>query len=137
MKRCPKCKSFYEATAEFFPRNRSTKDGLATYCKICHNTTCREQVERNGGSRDYHLKRRYGLTGQQVAETLENQGNACAICHVPLEIGYSSVNQDHDHATNRPRGVLCRDCNLGLGNFRDNISFMESAISYLKVWQQE
>jgi hypothetical protein len=30
------------------------------------------------------------------------------------------------------RGLLCHNCNKGLGNFRDNIEFLESAVSYLK-----
>jgi hypothetical protein len=39
---------------------------------------------------------------------------------------------DHCHETNLVRGLLCHDCNKGLGNFKDNIIFLQIAIEYLK-----
>ena len=39
---------------------------------------------------------------------------------------------DHDHKTGLFRGVLCRQCNLGLGHFKDNIKVMYEAVRYLE-----
>jgi len=39
---------------------------------------------------------------------------------------------DHDHATGKIRGILCNECNRGLGYFRDNSTALESAAIYLK-----
>lgn len=43
-----------------------------------------------------------------------------------------TVHVDHDHLTGRVRGLLCQECNTGLGKFRDSIPYLESAIQYLK-----
>jgi hypothetical protein len=50
-----------KALAEF-PRNRRVKGGFAVYCKPCHNAKGRASRDKYGGSRRYHLWRRYGLT---------------------------------------------------------------------------
>ncbi len=50
----------------------------------------------------------------------------CVICgsDEPLVV-------DHDHKTNRIRGMLCNHCNRGLGHFRDDPSLLEFARIYL------
>jgi hypothetical protein len=75
----------------------------------------------------------------------EKQKNACAICKTPLEwrtISHPSsrrklhVHVDHDHKTGRVRGILCGNCNNGLGNFRDSVEFLTEAQEYLKNYGQ-
>lgn len=39
---------------------------------------------------------------------------------------------DHCHQTERQRGILCPQCNSGLGHFKDNIEALSAAIEYLK-----
>lgn len=76
------------------------------------------------------LKNR-GITRQQYDDMLKSQNNLCAICEKPLGTG-QDVNIDHCHTTNIVRGVLCRYCNMGLGNFRDNIKALKNAAIYLE-----
>jgi hypothetical protein len=38
---------------------------------------------------------------------------------------------DHNHVTGEYRGFLCHECNRALGNFKDSIPLLESAIKYL------
>jgi hypothetical protein len=57
---------------------------------------------------------------------LAEQGGFCAICkEAPAE------HVDHDHETERVRGLLCFNCNGALGQFRDRRDLMLAAIAYL------
>jgi hypothetical protein len=125
VKRCPGCGQL--KAADDFPRNRRSKDGLAFYCKPCHNARGRESKARlYGGSRHYHLTRRYGIGAKDVERLIAEQGGVCAICRRP-----DPEHVDHDHATGAVRGVLCFNCNGGLGQFRDSPVFLAAAIEYL------
>jgi hypothetical protein len=111
-----------------FPKNRRTRTGRAVYCKPCHNRRGCETRERlYGGSRHYHLVRRYGVSAAAVEAMIVAQGGVCAICGGP-----DPVHVDHDHVTGRIRGVLCFNCNGGLGQFKDDISSLRVAIAYLE-----
>ena len=79
----------------------------------------------------YDLKTRYGITLFKYNEMLEKQNHKCIICGNSI---FDKVNVavDHDHITGKIRGLLCKNCNWGLGNFRDNTELLNNAIKYLK-----
>lgn len=54
----------------------------------------------------------------------------CAICDAHLR--GKSIVMDHCHASGETREVLCRQCNVGLGMFRDNPELIEHAARYLR-----
>ena len=56
---------------------------------------------------------------------IEEQGGTCAVC------SGEAKHVDHDHKTNRVRGVLCFNCNQALGNVRDNLEVLRGLIDYL------
>jgi hypothetical protein len=61
------------------------------------------------------------------------QGNCCAICRTDLStLSKHRVHADHCHATQTPRGVLCGDCNMGLGMFKESPERLQAAIDYLR-----
>ena len=123
---CPECGEV-KPTGEF-PHNRSQRNGIGTYCKPCHNRIVEANRDKHGGSRNYHLRRRYGITAEHFDRMFDEQGGLCAICReAPAE------HVDHDHATNRVRGLLCFNCNGALGQFRDRRDLMLAAISYLEA----
>lgn len=75
------------------------------------------------------LKRRFGITIEEYKQMLIIQDNKCAICSQVDPIRALAV--DHCHYTDRVRGLLCTNCNNGLGRFKDNIINLEKAIKYL------
>lgn len=90
---------------------------------------CRRWHQENK-ERRYAYKRQlnYGVTPEQFEKLLSLQNRACAICHVEFT---QTPDIDHDHKTGIVRGLLCTNCNNGLGRFKDNVEALESAIKYL------
>jgi hypothetical protein len=131
MKRCPDCGE--TKALDEFPRNKNSKDGRHTYCKPCHNARGKETYERlYGGTRHYHLRRRYGIGADEFDELVRQQGGVCAICGRE-----NPEHVDHDHDTGEVRGILCFNCNGGLGQFRDSIDALRAAASYLEAREPE
>jgi hypothetical protein len=78
----------------------------------------------------FYLKRTYGLTIKEYEAMLTGQGGVCRICKPPPPKG-GKLHVDHDHNTGKVRGLLCRNCNHGLGNFKDNPFLLIEAYKYL------
>ena len=78
---------------------------------------------------------RHGSSIEEKQNKLVSQGNCCAICKTtkPGPVGW---HQDHIHNTKIPRGVLCQNCNIGIGNFRDSSDLMIEAIKYLDIYKR-
>lgn len=66
----------------------------------------------------------FGLTREEY----EALPKFCLICGAT-----KALHIDHCHETGRVRGRLCRNCNFGLGNFRDDPSLLLRAIQYLRA----
>ena len=90
----------------------------------------RQWVEKNRHRLyGYRLRAVYKISGKQYADLLVSQGNVCAICKNPPNGRPLGV--DHCHRTQEIRGLLCNQCNLAIGAFRDNRRLMTSAMNYL------
>ena len=80
------------------------------------------------------LRKTMKLTGWSVSDFIlhnEMQGGACAIClQIPQK---GRLYADHCHRTSKPRGLLCSDCNMALGMFKDNPELLLRAAEYLKT----
>jgi hypothetical protein len=88
------------------------------------------QLER---AAEYHLQRKYGIGKVERAELLESQGNKCAICQT-TEPGKRGFFVDHDHVTNRVRGLLCLRCNTLIGYFERNPEYLAAVTTYLGIY---
>lgn len=88
--------------------------------------------------RDQHMRKKFGKNLEWFLETQEAQGGGCAICARPETATHQKTGLprelavDHCHSSGLVRGLLCSDCNIGLGKFRDDPALLRAAIAYLE-----
>lgn len=71
------------------------------------------------------MRKKYGMTLAEVREFRDN--GECEICG-----SKEKLHIDHCHTAGHIRGVLCTNCNTGLGQFSEDISRMKAAIAYVE-----
>lgn len=125
IKACTKCGETKEVS-EFHKK----LNGFHNWCKECrkiHEVYCPDRNRRTA------LKSLYGITVEDYQEMLVAQDYRCAICDIPAnQATKKKLYVDHCHKTDEVRGLLCAQCNTGLGNFKDDTDSLLRAISYLK-----
>lgn len=77
--------------------------------------------------RNTKLKQNYGISLEEFNMLLGKQNGLCAICKIN-----KGTHVDHSHDTKKVRGILCNNCNAGIGMLKDNINFLANAITYLE-----
>lgn len=79
------------------------------------------------------IHKKIGLLADDYEKMWESQSGKCAICKElsPQKL----LCADHDHKNGKIRALLCNDCNVGLGQFRDDPARLSSALAYLYEWQ--
>lgn len=130
MKKCPKCK-LYKNTDAFYK-------GSNPYCKPCAiikalaykkmrraNKNYKKIVSKT--MKEYKLLQKYGLSLEAYNKLLIKQDGKCAICDK-----YKPLNVDHCHKTGKVRGLLCFNCNTGIGKLYEDKDILHKAINYLK-----
>lgn len=85
--------------------------------------------------KDYHLKYKYNISLKEYEEMVFNQNGLCAICKNPPITHNKILKVDHNHKTGKIRGLLCDFCNFAIGNAKEDILILESAIEYLKHYE--
>ena len=111
-------------------------DKVAAYRKLYYRSRRGWFAEYQKQYRQTHSRRSERFSNQHTTEEecdalLVLQEYRCAICRN----GFSSVEDceiDHDHLTGKVRGMLCRNCNVGIGLFKENPASLENAIKYLR-----
>ncbi len=132
MKRCNVCKETKELTE--FHKNKTTPDGAAKRCKECSSRLSREYHEANKEKRRFDRYRtKYGVEREHY-ELMHNRAEGrCELCGTAEEdLPKKQLCIDHNHETNEVRGLLCVNCNAGLGGLGDSVERLEKAITYLK-----
>ena len=140
-KHCTSC-DVWRPPSEFH-RNKRKWDGYHAFCKECMSRSAslryvekREAILEQGrryrrenqeSRKDTRLKSRFGITLVEYERMLSAQDGRCAIC----KASDRRLCVDHCHGSGNVRGLLCRDCNAGLGMFRDSEDNLAAAIKYL------
>ena len=128
---CKKCNKDLPVT-EFYIKTSSNKNHFRfnSPCKKCSNIY--QVVNRSEYQRKYHLLKKFNIDIETYNKMLSEQNNSCFICNVKFDNDSKKFAVDHCHETNNIRGLLCQNCNTGLGFFRDNIEILQNAIEYLR-----
>lgn len=111
--------------------------------KPCSVDGCEKYVYANSFchlhySRERKLRTKFGITGERFDAMLAEQGGGCAICRATETRANwrsgeaAAFDVDHDHATGAVRGLLCSNCNRGIGLFGDDPDRLRAAIAYLE-----
>lgn len=141
-KKCSACKKI--KSIEDFHNNRSEKDGKMRWCKKCNLERVRVYQKNNPKKYVYtrdRLYKRHGINKEIFDNILTKQKNKCAICVNDFDLEKEkNIVIDHDHSCCEGqyscgkcvRGLLCQNCNHGLGKFKDNKEFLKNAIKYLE-----
>jgi hypothetical protein len=87
-------------------------------------------AKRTNARRSF-LKVKYGISLEDYDAMLARQGGVCAACKNKKRRS-ERLCVDHCHVTGKVRGLLCRNCNVGLGLFRDDADLVEAAAAYLR-----
>lgn len=96
------------------------------YCDPCRDASKQRQKRA-------HNLRPYGIGIADYERMLAEQGGACAICRVTEPgRGRAVFAVDHDHDTDRVRGLLCLSCNVAIGLLRDSPAVLRAAALYLE-----
>jgi len=72
------------------------------------------------------------ILNEDYDHMLRLQGGVCAICNAPHLVNKKFA-VDHNHETGIIRGLLCSNCNAGLGMFKDSMTLLADAVFYLRV----
>ena len=126
MKRCSKCK--VEKPRSEFGKDKRRPDGLYPQCRECKSAAHKESYHRVAAKR---LEQKYGITSEQRTKMFEAQRGCCKICGKHESEQRRALAVDHCHTTGAVRGLLCDNCNRGIGYFRDNPEALKAAIKYL------
>lgn len=119
-----------------FHKNKNHSQNRAVRCIPCvaeyGAKWYRENREdHNKKARANRYRRSFGMSLEDYDILFEKQNGLCAICGVDDNYGGKRFSVDHDHKTGVVRGLLCDNCNTGIGMFKDNPSLMLNAIKYL------
>ncbi len=108
-----------------------------TYQRNYYHTRGREKRRTNrlyvSHNKKANIKRKYGLTLDQMQQMYVSQGGLCAICKDKFK-DKKDMNIDHNHTTGQVRQILCYLCNSLIGFAKEDVSRLEKAIDYINFW---
>lgn len=106
------------------------RNGSKFCSQICYRRADAKTRDTTGYMRQYL----YGVTPERFLQMRAEQGGRCAVCRSDEWRGKgNSPHVDHDHVSGAVRGLLCGNCNNGLGNFGDDPARLRAAAAYVEA----
>jgi len=143
MKVCSHCR-LEKPLSEYYITKKKLKSGKIKestryICKACDRKAKRERDQRTPVQRaERHLQNTYGISLDDKRQMIIDQGCKCKICPRSLsKDDLSKSHVDHCHETGYIRGVLCHNCNRGIGYLKHNPEILVSATQYLVQSEQQ
>lgn len=132
MARCSRCTEWKPIVE--FSKAKKTASQIASWCKKCLCNYLSQKNRELVSPYPSKLKSKYKLTEKDFDELLKKCNNACSICKEPFSDTDKNKKRciDHCHLTGKVRGLLCGNCNTGIGMFKDNYDLVTDAANYLK-----
>lgn len=123
---CYKCKQ--DKSDEEFGADKTRFHHREYICSLCKNERSRKYYRNNKEALNIRRRARwYKLSNEDYNNLLTIQNSLCAICFAKADLVI-----DHDHNTGKVRGLLCSNCNLGLGLFKEDLNLLKHAHNYLE-----
>lgn len=117
---------------------RTRPDGLNNRCRPCNLEYARAWRLRNKDRERVRALGRYGMSLDDYDRLFARQRGRCAICSTTKGGGRGPhLHVDHCHDSGRIRGLLCNNCNRGLGLLGDSAEALAAASSYLTTNEGE
>ena len=91
----------------------------------------RQRYNGSDKGKNKRLREKYGISLEDYNKMFANQNGCCAICGRHQSQLPQPLFVDHNHSTEKVRGLLCCRCNHLLGNSLDNPEILLIAIEYL------
>ena len=138
-KSCNRCRAI-KPLPDFSVVNKNRGPQRHSVCRACRREQFRQWSKTPRGRERKRVRvmaREYNLSVEDYDALHATQGGVCAICRRPesyVNPRNGTVQRlcvDHDHLTGKVRGLLCRDCNGGLGLYQDDSGRLRAAANYL------
>lgn len=139
---CTKCGET-KALDSYSKARKVEKDGRRAVCKACEkkakaayykknreeigNKNKKYLLENRDKKRDRIYRKVYGITLDEYNAMYKNQEGRCDVCGEKKD----RLHVDHNHATNKVRGLLCNGCNAGLGQLKESVAIIERLKLYV------
>ncbi len=118
-----------EKRKEYYQKNKEKrKEYSRKYYRL--NKEKKKEYDKKNSQAKVCAKR--GITLDNYNKKLREQNCCCAICGRDESMLRRRLAIDHCHDSGQVRGLLCDECNAGIGFFKDSVELLQKAIEYLE-----